>query len=509
MSAAIFRILSGVHAGAVIELTTGSWVIGRDASADVILTDKGLAPRHAAFSVDEKGIVRYESLDGTVLTVDEKEPAEGPLLVAGRLWRMGPVIFTWGSPEAGDDFWQEVERALEQHFERAAAPRPAEAGTPEERGGDAGSEQPVPAAAPGSEAVAAQDAPTQKDVRRGSGWGVGLALAVFAVLAGGFVLMLDPSSGGWAERWPGTARTLTALKTLVVGEAPVPTDVRIAAVEEKLRAQHFTNVVATVTTTGAVRLEGTVADDAARGRLVRFARTLDVPAVLDVRVESDRVEPLRAALETLGFNARVTLEKASAGRPEKLVVAAYMRSGAVEEKAFIDARALVPALAAGSSSLEVERRIRHEADIAPLVREALSTQGIRNVAVTYLPGRIELRKELAPGEGEKLARAAAAIERTADVPLAVDVVNERVAAASAVPVRAVKSTSAAQPSAARTGFKVTSVSSGAIPFVTLETGERVFVGGKLPGGFVLEAIEGRRLRLSRDGRRFDHPLTVK
>lgn len=51
MDAVVFRIYSGVHSGAQIELTPGTWVIGRDDSCDIILTDASIAARHAALIV--------------------------------------------------------------------------------------------------------------------------------------------------------------------------------------------------------------------------------------------------------------------------------------------------------------------------------------------------------------------------------------------------------------------------------------------------------------------------
>lgn len=55
-------------------------------------------------------------------------------------------------------------------------------------------------------------------------------------------------------------------------------------------------------------------------------------------------------------------------------------------------------------------------------------------------------------------------------------------------------------------FRVTGVSGGAIQFITLSTNEKVFVGGRLPGGFTLESISHTRLILSKNGKRIQYPL---
>ena len=55
---------------------------------------------------------------------------------------------------------------------------------------------------------------------------------------------------------------------------------------------------------------------------------------------------------------------------------------------------------------------------------------------------------------------------------------------------------------------MTGVSGGKLKFVTLSTGEKVFAGGRLPGGFTLESISHNRLTLSKNGKRINYPLKV-
>ena len=59
------------------------------------------------------------------------------------------------------------------------------------------------------------------------------------------------------------------------------------------------------------------------------------------------------------------------------------------------------------------------------------------------------------------------------------------------------------------GFKVTSVSMGALRFITLDNGERLFEGGELPGGYIVEGISVDELKLSKDGKKTTYPLRGK
>ena len=111
MASVILRILSGAHLGAEIELTPGTWVIGRDDSCDIILTDSSIAARHAALRITDAGVLEFDPLDGTILTALEEAPEDG-MLVAGRIYRLGGVLFAWGVADSRDEFWNEVERSL-------------------------------------------------------------------------------------------------------------------------------------------------------------------------------------------------------------------------------------------------------------------------------------------------------------------------------------------------------------------------------------------------------------
>lgn len=555
MSSAIFRILTGVHAGAEIELAEGTWVFGRDDSADVILVDKGIAPRHAAFTVDAHGVVRVEMLDGTVTpalgepnTAIGTENASGTILRAGELLRLGTILFTWGAPEAPDAFWEGVEQELKTHFERldrAAAPASAHAKgekseVPKDADSGEASSSGTSGASDASEEKASAESRSAHEVRASGSKILEVLVGVVLVLL--FLAAVTLANDAWRARALGGLEAISPEGAAAVerwaagalgGKSAAEADAaRLARVEAMLREANLTEVRAEQAGR-AIRFTGTVADDAARGRLLALARTLDLPALLDVSVESDRVEPLLAAFSTLGFHPEVRIVKETAetkdGKTEAkdaaknaeegeaLRVSGYMLSGAVEEKAFLEALRLVPALS-GATSPRIERRIRHQSDVEPLIRKALEERGLKAVEVEYLPGSIRLRTILTPERADALKGAVDAVRAACDVPLAIEIANEAPAekpnataaksAATAAPAKPAKATASKPATSGGPDFKVTSVSSGAIPFVTLATGERVFAGGRLPGGYTLEAIRSDRLVLSKNGRRTEYRLEI-
>jgi hypothetical protein len=59
-------IIAGAHVGATFALTEEMMLIGADADCDIWLSDAGLASRHAALLIDDRGLA-IRPLDGAVI----------------------------------------------------------------------------------------------------------------------------------------------------------------------------------------------------------------------------------------------------------------------------------------------------------------------------------------------------------------------------------------------------------------------------------------------------------
>ena len=53
---------------------------------------------------------------------------------------------------------------------------------------------------------------------------------------------------------------------------------------------------------------------------------------------------------------------------------------------------------------------------------------------------------------------------------------------------------------------MTSVTLTPMRFISLGSGQRIFEGGQLPGGYVLESVGVKELKLRKDGRVILYPL---
>ena len=409
MSAVVIRIYSGVHAGAQIELTPGTWVFGRDDSCDIILTDASIAARHAAFTAADNDL-SFEKLDGVVAGPDGRE-IKGPKLAPGALWRMGSVLAAWGAADAEEPFWEGVARAvaeLSRPAQNASAAGEHESAIGRSESQNGGTQAEGAAASDGHEGTSPEDeaqsaqngaASETEDggkpaERSGSAkWALIAVLLLLIVFFASLFLSpalrsrmlefakpaVDPA--GWTSEHEtdgseGAGSSSSALRGWVVKQlgpegvferlGVKAADPQAAAREldqlrQTLAAKGFKEVSVHRAETGAWLFKGSVKNDHERAALLDFARGFESPVVLDVSVDSDYTDAVRTAFNSIDFWPEVTLEKSASGNggevKQKLVVSAYMLSNFVEEKAFGDAAEVVAMGGRGAEKLEVVRRI--------------------------------------------------------------------------------------------------------------------------------------------------------
>jgi len=80
------RIFTGIHAGARVMLATGSHVLGADPCCDLIISDTGVADRHAELRISESNWLLYP------LQACEGISVDGMQLAPGRGVSLGPVL---------------------------------------------------------------------------------------------------------------------------------------------------------------------------------------------------------------------------------------------------------------------------------------------------------------------------------------------------------------------------------------------------------------------------------
>lgn len=501
MSAVVLKIFSGTHLGAEIELTEGVYVIGTDDSCDVILTDSSLAARHAALHVAGEGDVPHvtaEPLDGSF--TKEGSPESGGPVPPRHPFRFGTVVLAWTeSALAGPGAWQEVEERMARMNKSEETPAGAEA-TPlpaDPPSGTANANSVAP-----SNSIPFPDVPQEEqdyseepdgaDPKPRRSLFKGSALAAALGLAG--LLCFS-----WQNREP----------------VQTPEQVMRSLLDEA----GYRNLKVTGGK-GSVTVTGRLASDRERGRLLKLAQLLHFPVYLDVSVRSDAADSVRASFQTLGLFPEVT-ELPPSPHPG-LLVRGYVRDGVLEEQALAAAARDVPALRPGETGkapgLEIFRDIRHQEDVQLILAPALASAGLKEVNTEYLPGRILLHGAFTPQSKSALEEIVASVQGRLGVPVPMEIINDSETVVlprknANIYERGGNETEQQAPAPAhavppvgKNAFRITAVSAGPLGFVTLADGERVFEGGELPGGYLLDRIEVDQLTLIKNKQTTLYPL---
>lgn len=497
MNGVTLRVFSGIHLGAEIALTPGAYVLGTDDSCDLIFEDSSLVARHAVLRVSE-------APNGTQLSL---EPLDGPVSFAGsplqqeqsvpprRPFQIGLVTLAWtDDASAGSSAWQEVE----DHLSHATTPAPSD--TQEQATSQA--------------TTLASDAP---DAEKNDGT---VRQPDLSLESAEQKSASAPSAPRRSFKNLGRAGALLAVALLGLlsftwndGNTETSQEERV---RELLREAGYEKLGVTGSENG-VTITGRIASDKERGRLLRLAQFLHFPVYLDVTVRSDSADAVRASFNTLGLFPEVT-ELPPSAHPG-LLVRGYIKNGVLEEQALTEAIRNVPDLqkspATGKPRLALFRDIRHKADVQMLLLPALAAAGLDTVKTEYLPGKIVLHGAFTPQTKAALEKTAAEVQEKLGVPVRFDIVNDsetlqpakndNIYAREEERRPAVQSANSADKRDAAT-FRVTSVSMGALRFITLAGGERVFEGGELPGGYRLENISVDALTLSRNNQTTTYPL---
>ncbi len=505
MTAVIVKILTGVHAGAQITLTPGSWVFGRDDSCDIVLADSELALRHAALRVSEEGQVSAEDIEGVLRWSDERK-IESALWQSGRIAHMANVWLTWGPEDAPQNFWDSVNEAVKK-LTQITLPQQSEAEQERVEKTDAKKPDAV------SESTAATVAPqglTQGHKRALIGVGV-FAFATVAVLASYCVneTWRNDAREYFAKQNPspvsGVFNALYGKDGMLLGVCCGTPEkqsqiLNAETLNQLLANSGFANVRAKFESDGTILFSGAVKNDVERGKLLQLARSRPQRVMLDVEVDSDYTAGIENSLKQMRYWPAVELKHLPQGK--EMTVAVYMADARLEQKAFARADEFLPKDTEGKPTISLKRQVMYRTELERLVSDAFKKEKLPSLAVEYLPGSLRIHAK-ATDSVPKIEAALKRLYSTSSVPLKVELVDaaKTVAADEAAPSYA--STDPMKPS-----FRVKAVSGDVLKFVTLSDGSKIFVGGVMPGGFILESISYNRLVLSKNKKRINYPLKV-
>lgn len=410
------RVLSGLHRDARCQVADGA-VLGADPACDIVLADDGVGPRAARVRIGE---------GGWDLALDDAAPNPQPGTPFNRPVPLGPVWITvarrgdpWtNAPDAANDA---LARAA---VEPAAAPEatPAVAPAPSDEDRQLERRLPLP--------------PAQGRRRKRDSWPMALGLgAVVLTIVVAIVLTLMPQST--------VSRAPQVDPRLVAAEKSVG---QISAVFERMGLTSRLHV--SMARDGVVTVSGWVRNAAEQDAVASALSQIWPMPAMRISNEDEVVRTARAALRA--FNVRYEPRYEGDGRLNVVGIA----SSARERASALDAlRAQLPGMTVLGNAIALTQQL------SDTLSSQLVDAGLSGVTLAWKPDHLEI--------------AAGALDDDQQARLQ-DVLNEfnqnhlgvaRLAAASA------------SPAADSVPFVIRSVVGGPQPFIVLEDGSKLLVGG--------------------------------
>jgi type III secretion protein D len=429
------RVLTGLHREARCSVQDGA-IVGADPDCDVILADEGVAPRAAQLRIDDLGWHLHE--EGSASTDATNNPFNYPV-------PLGPV-------------WITIARQGDPWVDAPVAANDAEESVPPTSEAPAIATAPDPTADISSEtpAMEAETAPPSPPLpvpsarQRHLTWPVmlgGGAMMLAVVVA--ISLLLSPVA---PKRQAGPDSQLTA------GERSLP---QIAAALERLGMA--ANLHVSISPTGTVTVAGWVRDVDQRDVLAAALSQIWPMPAMRVSIESDALRTARSVLQS--FAVKYDTQYQGDG---KLNISGIALN-APERASVMDAlRAQLPGLTVIGNDIQLAL------DISDMLAHHLRDIGFTGITLNWKPDHLAvLAPELSDIEQERLTAALEKFNKTY-WGIARLVNNDVGKPVDSVP------------------FTIRSVIGGAQPFIVLEDGSKILVGG-IYRKYRLIAIENKRI----------------
>ena len=466
------RTFSGPNLGAEVLLPPGIYVIGTDYSCDIVLSDSSIAPRHAALTAQQPQggqlpRVYIKPLDAGVFLDEEPLPANGLEIPPAKPWFLGLTCLAWNTPHA-----------------------PREEIIPRLPG------QPNPASAQGDiEPLAKQHVSEPEQIAPASN------------LVGGNSPILLPKKKAQIVYLAGLL-ILIILGALVLDFQPKtdPAESQAAKLRQEIQ-QAGLNALTVSNENGRITVSGFVLNEKERGLIWRMAQNLNCPVYMQIGVREDMVQAVRMKFNTRGLFPEITFP----GGGEVMNIAAYIKDRQTENAAFASLNNDMPDLP------QIEKRIVHAEELQNRIERELAQAQLQNIRLAFGAGRVEVSDPHPSGNLDALRQVMEQVEEDLNIPLIYTIMAlDPLPVANSVPEIRITPLQTEEDASSITtvypenfsleGVRITGVTMGSLRFINLGNEQRVFEGGMLPGGLILESITLDSLILSKNGRRTIYPL---
>ncbi len=518
------RIFSGIHLGAEISLCSGSYVLGKDMSCDIILRDQSITARHIRILVTQnpetstptqestnidnsKISVHIQNLDGNISHKDEVL-ADNSELVAQELYSLGQVRFVWFRYGETADLAEIVQKDLQDEAEATTAPI---INADSEHGIDNTNDNNVDGEGGNFVGDDTQDTPNTTDDKY-LRWRHYALLSIIILLLFGITISISDNANKISHN--------KALLASVLEEGKFSS---LTIQEDK----------------GNLVVQGVLKNDSEFKLLSKLVQSMHFPVYFDVKIEKDL---MRALLQAMNGQSFYPILKLNAYKKE-LTIGMYVKDKLVLQGLKLQLNELFPVI----SSYKISYDVYFERKIKALINQEFSHELKNKIRMEFLPGIIKIFSNLPPAGILKVKEELNKISEKLQITLVADfmfeepknrlvqkdakpfiTVNESTTPQVAVygsemPSKSTETATVQNPKnndvAVATSsnaegvssslqamqqesfeFRVTSINIKPVKYIVLSTAQRIFMGGILPGGYTLMDVDLDVLSLEKDGR---------
>lgn len=473
----LLHIFSGYHIGAELCLHQGKYIFGSDDACDFILSDNSIADKHFVLEIIAKPLTLAEGSEQEyevkVTPLDGKTELNHAQIQEETVWEQGTVLsadevtFAWAK-----DNMPELIQTIYHSLYQNPGQNPAQPNQQAQQKTEA--EQNRESAKPDAKndnIVGINKVTEKQSLQQKLKSPKNLLVIFLAVLTLSALIF-----------------TFTPLGKQELKDTQ--------AMQKMLTEQGFSQIEV-LTTDKGIRWQGIIENDSEQAKLYSLAQSMHFPVYLELIVKDDVIRTFKQIMGLEDIYPTVTIDK------DNIFIGYYVKDALFQQIAEKELAEMFPRYG------DIEEKITEKIIFEPELKEKLLAMQEKYPLVKLDPafdkGKLLFRANYSRQEKEEIKTAIAELEEDLGFKIKYDFM-EVTAPHKGKPLQKQDAQNTAEPKTNTMNFTVTSVNVDAIPFITLGNNEKIFIGGVLPNGGILEGIGLTELTINNNGTLTIYPL---
>lgn len=472
----LLHIFSGCHIGAELCLYQGKYIFGSDETCDFILSDKSIAGKHFLLEITAKPLTLEENSEQeytvNVTPLDEKIRINHAEITEETTWEQGTVLsaqevtFAW-TKDNMPELIQKVYGNLYQN-PQTDSEKQAQVNTEEKQ-----SNEPSHSAEETDNKIGTKENNDSKQSLQRKIKSPKNLLVLFLALL--------------------------TLATLVFTFTPLEKqELKDTEFMQKILAEQGFPQIEVVTTEKGILWQGIIENDEEQAKLYSLAQSMHFPVYLELIIKDDIIKTFNQILGLEGIYPTIKIDR------EQIFLGYYVKEALyrqIAEKALME---MFPKYG------ELEHKIIEETIYEPELKDKLAAMQEKYPLLQLSPifdkGKLIFNTPFSKQEKAEINTIFAELEEDLGFKIVYEFMELSAPKATSIQLQNTNKPVDPNNKANTVNFVVTSVNVDAIPFITLSNNEKIFIGGVLPNGGILEGIGLTELTINYNGSLTIYPL---